>query len=76
MREKPLIKRRLVAAIIGSLEEIRPPKWAFSELGKLFLKNSNADQVVMFNPDLNYYIELVRRLVNSKCKKLYCLFIK
>ncbi|KAL8625637.1 hypothetical protein ACOMHN_043912 [Nucella lapillus] len=60
----PLVKRRLVSAIIGAFKEIRPPNWCLSEEYKNYLQQP-ADTEVPWNPDHDYYIHMVSRLVNT-----------
>lgn len=65
LRDRPPLKRRLVSAVLGSLREIRAPGWALSEAYQMYMTRSS-DDVVTWMPELDYYIRLVRRIVESK----------
>lgn len=60
LRDKPMLKRRLVTAILGSLRETKTPGWALSEAYQKYMDD------VQWQPELDYYIRLVKRLVDSK----------
>ncbi|XP_063986050.1 mediator of RNA polymerase II transcription subunit 23 [Diachasmimorpha longicaudata] len=64
LRDKPQLKRRLVAAVLGSLREIRAPGWALSE-PFLHYMSRVPDEAVSWVPELDYYIRLVRRIVET-----------
>lgn len=64
MRDRPPLKRRLVSAVLGSLREIRAPGWALSEAYQMYMTRSS-DDVVTWMPELDYYIRLVKRIVES-----------
>ena len=68
MRDKQPLKRRLVIAILGSLREIRAPGWALSEAYQRYMARPNDD--VYWQPELEYYVRLVQRLVESKYASL------
>lgn len=70
LRDRPSMKRRLVSAVLGSLREIRAPGWALSEAYQMYMACS-ADDAVTWIPELDYYIRLVQRIVESKIVKLY-----
>ncbi|XP_053964046.1 mediator of RNA polymerase II transcription subunit 23 [Anastrepha ludens] len=61
LRERPSLKKKLVSAITGAFCDIRPPNWCVSEPYKIFMQN----QELLWNPELNYYINLVRRLSDT-----------
>lgn len=64
LRDRPALKRKLVGAVLGSLRDVRPANWAASEPFQNYLAepdNTNPTWV----PDLNYYLALVRRIVDS-----------
>lgn len=67
LRERPNLKRRLVAAVIMSQQEIRPPGWALTEAYRQYLSRPAED--IGWNPGLSYYTALVRRLVNTMQSK-------
>lgn len=70
MRDRPLLKRRLVSAVLGSLREIRAPGWALSEAYQMYMTRFN-DDAVSWVPELDYYIRLVQRIVESKTNKVF-----
>lgn len=65
-----MLKRRLVSAVLGSLREIRAPGWALSDAYQMYMTRFN-DDAVSWVPELDYYIRLVQRIVESKAKFLY-----
>lgn len=65
LRDRPGMKRRLVTAVFGSLKEIRAPGWALSEAYQMYMTRS-IDEVIAWMPELDYYIRLVRRIVESR----------
>ncbi|XP_012057151.1 PREDICTED: mediator of RNA polymerase II transcription subunit 23 [Atta cephalotes] len=64
LRDRPLLKRRLVSAVLGSLREIRAPGWALSEAYQMYMTRFN-DDAVSWVPELDYYIRLVQRIVET-----------
>lgn len=64
LRDRPQLKRRLVAAVLGSLREIRASDWALSEPFLHYMARS-PDEAVSWQPELDYYIRLVRRIVET-----------
>lgn len=67
LRNKPLIKKKLVSAVLNPFREIRSKDWALSE-DYLNYISSNLD----WNPSLEYYMKLVGRLVDTiKGKQIY-----
>lgn len=69
LRDRPSLKRRLVSAVLGSLREIRPPGWALSNAYQMYMTRP-ADDAITWIPELDYYIRLVQRIVESKTTKL------
>lgn len=63
LRDRPVLRRRLVAAILGALKDIRPAGWSLSDAYISYM--SGAGDEVSWLPDLDYYIKLVRRIVES-----------
>lgn len=63
LRDQHFLKRRLVTAILGSLKEIRAPGWALSEAYQRYTARPTDD--VKWQPELDYYVRLVQRLVES-----------
>jgi len=72
LRDRPSLKRRLVSAVLGSLREIRAPGWALSEAYQIYMTRS-VDNAVAWIPELDYYIRLVQRIVESKAKLIFIL---
>lgn len=64
LRDKPLLKRKLVNAVLGSLKDVRPSGWATTEPFQTYLNKPEAD-APGWTPDLNYYLTLVNRMVDS-----------
>ncbi|KAH0534921.1 mediator of RNA polymerase II transcription subunit 23 [Cotesia glomerata] len=64
LRDRPFLKRRLVAAVLGSLREIRAPTWALSEQFLQYMTRAT-DETITWIPELDYYIRLVRRMVET-----------
>jgi mediator of RNA polymerase II transcription subunit 23 len=54
-----------VGAVIGSLKDVRPSGWALTEQYQQYLAKKDPENNV-FLPDGLYYMELVRRLLDSK----------
>lgn len=66
LRDHPSLKKHLVAAVIGSLSEIRPANWALTEQCQRYVREPEAETPTAWTPDLNYYVGLVRRIADSK----------
>ncbi|XP_034947212.1 mediator of RNA polymerase II transcription subunit 23 [Chelonus insularis] len=64
LRDRAPLKRRLVAAVLGSLREIRPPAWALTEPFLVYMSRTG-DEAITWVPELDYYIRLVRRMVET-----------
>lgn len=75
LRDFPVLKKKLVNAVIGSFKDVRPTNWALTESYLVYLQQDNgptvgADPAVAaaqatWQPELSYYVALVRRLVES-----------
>lgn len=78
LREVPVLKKKLVTAVIGSFKDVRPPNWALTEAFQAYLAQDNppttgasptdaaaALGLATWQPELSYYVALVRRLVES-----------
>lgn len=65
LRNRPPTKKRLVAAVCGALSEMRPPNWALTEQYQLYIKMNDAD-ATQWNPELAYYISIMRRFIDSE----------
>lgn len=63
LRDRPVLRRRLVAAILGALKDIRPAGWSLSEAYIQYMSGTSDE--VSWLPDLDYYIKLIRRIVES-----------
>ncbi|XP_039763756.1 mediator of RNA polymerase II transcription subunit 23 [Pararge aegeria] len=64
LRDKPLLKRKLVNAVLGALKDVRANNWATTESFQGYLSNNELD-VTTWTPDLNYYLSLVNRMVDT-----------
>lgn len=51
--------------MIQSLAEIRPPNWALSEQYQMYVKNPETEGATTWQPELTYYIALIRRIADS-----------
>ncbi|KAG8223893.1 hypothetical protein J437_LFUL004729 [Ladona fulva] len=67
LRDRPALKRRLVSAVLGSLREIRPHGWSLSEAYQGYMQRQPDD--ISWLPDLDYYVRLVRRIVETMSGK-------
>lgn len=82
LRDCPVLKKKLVTAVIGSFKEVRPANWALTEAFQNYLAQdsgplaaggttanpsdpANIPVQVTWQPELSYYVALVRRLVES-----------
>lgn len=76
LRDRPALKRLLVGAIITSLKDVREKNWALTEQYQMYIKNQltpddaqgQMNQAIKWNPDLSYYMGLVKRLIESELK--------
>lgn len=75
LRDRPALKRLLVGTIVTSLKDVREKNWALTEQYQLYIKNQIAPEDASgsinpmagkWNPDLSYYMGLVKRLIESK----------
>lgn len=64
LRNNALLKRKLVNAVLGSLKEVRPAGWATTEAFQTYLSKPDVEATT-WAPDLNYYLSLVNRMVDS-----------
>ncbi|KAL3221335.1 hypothetical protein MRX96_005071 [Rhipicephalus microplus] len=62
LKDRPPLKKKLVAAITGSLKDIRSGNWALSEAYLNYLQRPTEDTAWI--PDLDYYIGLVGRMAD------------
>ncbi|XP_066992222.1 mediator of RNA polymerase II transcription subunit 23 isoform X2 [Anabrus simplex] len=71
LRDRPPLKRRLVSAVLGSLRDIRPPGWSLSEPYQNYMQRQADRQTdeTSWVPELDYYIRLVRRIVDTMSGK-------
>ncbi|XP_066272187.1 mediator of RNA polymerase II transcription subunit 23-like [Branchiostoma lanceolatum] len=63
LRDRPALKRKLVAAVIGALKDIRQPGWCLSESYLKFITRP-VDEI-SWVPDDTYYCKLIGRLVDT-----------
>lgn len=75
LRTRPALKRLLVGSIISSLKDIREKNWALTEQYQMYItpddspgpmNQSPSQTQIKWIPDLNYYMGLVKRLIESK----------
>ncbi|KAI5734599.1 hypothetical protein M8J77_008576 [Diaphorina citri] len=64
LRDRLQLKRKLVYAVLASLCEIRPPGWSLSDQYLQYMSNTGGDKPPWI-PDLDYYIYLVKRVVDT-----------
>nr|CAD7200499.1 unnamed protein product [Timema douglasi] len=67
LRDRPPLKRRLVAAVLGSLRDIRAPGWSLSEPYQNYMQRQTDETTWV--PELDYYIKLVKRIVDTMAGK-------
>lgn len=67
LKDRPPLKKKLVAAITGSLKDIRSGNWALSEAYISYLQRPAEDTAWV--PDLDYYISLVGRMADTVAGK-------
>lgn len=70
LRDRPSMKKKLVGAIINSMKDVRPANWALTEpYQKHYIQYQLPDQPIsneiLWNPDITYYINLVKRLIDT-----------
>lgn len=76
MRDKPLLKRKLVSSIMGSLGDAKPPNFALTEHYNNYVATNTDD--VNWTPEISYYAALISRFVDGKitfCQVIFKLFI-
>jgi mediator of RNA polymerase II transcription subunit 23 len=64
LRDKPLLKRRLVSAILGCLKDVKPQNFALSETYNNYVATNGED--INWIPEINYYATLINRFVDGK----------
>lgn len=62
LQDRPPLKRKLVNAILSPFCESRSPGWSLSEQ---YLQYMQVVDNPSWTPELDYYINLIRRLVDS-----------
>ena len=70
LKDRPQVKKKLVASVIGAFKDVRPANWAMSEPYITYMQrqqeeSSNGSGNGSWNPDLDYYIKLLGRLVDT-----------
>lgn len=58
---RPPLKRKLVQSIMNAHKDIRPNNWFLSEDYQRFIQEDSLE----WNPDLDYYVRLIGRLVDT-----------
>jgi mediator of RNA polymerase II transcription subunit 23 len=71
LRDRPLLKRTLVGTIFMAFKDVREKNWSLTEQYQAYIKNQSAEEgpsnvSKCWNPDLSYYMSLVKRLIESK----------
>lgn len=74
LRDRASLKRLLVGSIITSLKDVREKNWALTEQYQMYIKNQLSpddtsglsQSSIKWNPDLSYYMGLVKRLIESE----------
>eukprot|EP00058_Branchiostoma_floridae_P008048 XP_002593536.1 hypothetical protein BRAFLDRAFT_88529 [Branchiostoma floridae] len=69
LRDRPALKRKLVAAVIGALKDIRQPGWCLSESYLKFI--TRPVEEISWVPDDTYYCKLIGRLVDNILYTIY-----
>lgn len=59
LRDRPLLKRKLVSAVLGFLYVSRAPGWGLSKAYLAYMQSDRTSWI----PDLDYYVQLIRRSV-------------
>lgn len=62
LRDRQVLRRKLVATIIGAFKD-KPSNWALSDAYLAYIKRSAEEW--MWVPDLDYYIKVIGRLVDT-----------
>ncbi|OXA58541.1 Mediator of RNA polymerase II transcription subunit 23 [Folsomia candida] len=62
LRDKPLLKRKLVSSIMGSLGDAKPPNFALTEHYNNYVATNTDD--VNWTPEISYYAALISRFVD------------
>ena len=77
LRDRNSLKRKLIGSIVNSLKDVRQGNWALTEQYQQYIQThvqdpsasqmaNHVEMTVSWNPDITYYINLVRRLIDSK----------
>lgn len=69
LRERPPLKKRLVAAVTGALSDMRPQNWALTEQYQHYIQKLDTEP--LWIPELSYYISLIRRFIDSRFNIVY-----
>ena len=64
LRNKPAIKKKLVASVLNSFRDLRQRDWALTD-DYLNYMNAYSSNHLEWSPNLDYYMRLVGRLVDS-----------
>ena len=67
LKDRPVVKKRLVFSIISAFKDVKPPNWALTEqyttyMNRPLRQDGSDDEWV---PTLEYYIQLLSRLVDT-----------
>lgn len=61
LKDRPFVKKRLVASIISAFDKVKPPNWALTKQYTAYMDGSDEKWI----PTLDYYIHLLSRLVDT-----------
>lgn len=65
LQDRPQLTRRLVNAILSSFCESRSPGWSLSDQYVQYMQGGDKGDNFTWVPELDYYINLIQRLVDS-----------
>ncbi|RWS25047.1 Mediator of RNA polymerase II transcription subunit 23-like protein, partial [Leptotrombidium deliense] len=67
LRDRQQLKRKLVGSIVGALKDTKPKNWALSDAYMAYVQRQPDD--IDWTPDLDYYIKLISRIVDTMNSK-------
>ena len=72
VRDRPMLKKKLISNIVGALKEVRPAGWCLTDQYNEYLahdgtdwKPETPDKKGIAEPGLDYYVQLVGRFAKS-----------
>lgn len=66
LKERVSLKKKMLHEVMKGFKDIRPANWVLSEPFTEYLQSNE----LLFNPEMPYYIGLVRRLADGECNCL------